>query len=499
MMRRTPALSLVCLIGFCDGGPRLGELAIACPAVPENATTRLDRWLAYRCGRTTSAVLITTLMYDLAVNGLVASLLAATIVLTQGCGGSGGTQKQDGAAGDSSIAGTGGAGGLGGSNSPGGAGGSGGVAVDAGGDRPSDADAHADSGAGGSDRCRKTTFLTGFVALPGALIDVNGDQVPDLVAPEAVFSAPEHLAIAAGDGLGSFRQPASLTVELVTAAFAGGDFDADGNSDLVGLSDTGKLQLFRGTGSGQLAAATQVTTLSGNYANSVVVGDFNGDGKPDIAAGASSPGRIEVFLGQGDRSFRSSVVTAIGQLQSPLTLLPGDFDEDGHKDLLVYAAAQAGGQALLLLGRGDGGFSMQQIFSLVSITGLASADLDRDGHADLVATYGNNYLTVQLGAGDGTFSGVTGLRPNTKAQSYYPTIADVSGDGIPDVIMGNKLPYSMGILVGHGDGSFDDGVSISLDANSDSIRAGDLNRDGVADLVTFNGTDGVDIYLGPCR
>ncbi len=408
------------------------------------------------------------------------SLLAAGILVASGCHGS--------PAGAGDAGGHGGADRSGGSGGASGAGGVGGIAFDGGGDSAPDA----------PHRCQRTTFAAGFAALPVSLVDVNGDQVPDLIAPEGVFAAPAHMAVAVADGAGSFHQPTSwLDVQVGTEFFAGGDFDGDGNVDVIGLSVYGAIQLFRGSGNGQLAPATLVTHLNGS-GDSVVAADFNEDSKVDIAAGASGPGRLEVLLGQGNGTFGTSIVLTIGQLQTPATLLTGDFDEDGHKDLLVYAAAQAGGQALILLGHGDGSFTKQQIFSLVNITGLATADLNRDGHTDLVATYGNNYLTVQLGAGDGTFSGVAGLRPNTKAQSDHVIADDVSGDGIVDVIVGNNLPDTMSILVGHGDGTFDDGVIIPLRANGYWIRAGDLNRDDVADLVTGNNTDVADIYLGPC-
>jgi hypothetical protein len=430
------------------------------------------------------------------VRAFAGPLFVAGVCLIQGCGGGSGGKNHVGAAGDSSIAGTGGARGPGGS---GGRGGTAGVGpVDGGGDGPGNTDARADSGGDASGRCQKTIFATGSAYLPVSLIDVSGDQVPDLIAPEGVFVAPAHITVAVADGAGSFNQPTPwVNAQVGTELFAGADFDADGKVDVVGLSDYGALQLFRGAGNGQLAPATAIATLSQN-GESLAVADFNGDGKPDIAAGILEPSRIEVLLGQGDGTFRPSVVTAIGQLQNPVTLLPEDFNEDGHQDLLVYAAAQAGGQALLFLGRGDGSFSTQQIFSLVNVKGLATGDLNKDGHVDLVATYGTNYLTVQLGAGNGTFSGVSGLRPNTKAQSDHVMIADVSGDGIADVIVGNNLPDTMSILVGHGDGTFADGVIIPLGVNADWLRAGDLNRDGVADLVTANNTDGVDIYLGPC-
>jgi hypothetical protein len=438
---------------------------------------------------------------------IAGSLVAASILLTQGCGGSHRGENQPRDAGDSSIVGSGGASGSGGSGGPsgaggrggaGGSGGSGGIAPDAGGDHPSDTDARTDSGTdGGSGRCRKTNFKTGFGLLPVSVLDFSGDGVLDLLAPEGVYFDPAHLVVAIGDGAGSFQQPQTLDVQVDTEFFAAGDFDADGNVDVVGLSLYGPLQLFRGTGNGQLAAANMIANL-GQSGESVAVADFNEDGKPDIVVGASEPGRLEVFLGQGNGSFRTSQVSAIGQLLAPVKLLLGDYNEDGHKDLLVFVGAQAGGQAIVFLGRGDGGFSMQRIFSLVNITGLATADFNNDGHVDLVAAYGDSHLTVQLGAGDGTFSGVTGLSPNTKANSDDVISADVSGDGIPDVIAGNPLPYTISILVGRGDGTFADGIVIPVDTDPYWMRAGDLNRDGVADLVTVNPTDGADIYLGPC-
>ena len=151
---------------------------------------------------------------------------------------------------------------------------------------------------------------------------------------------------------------------------------------------------------------------------------------------------------------------------------------------------------MLLLGQGNGSFSAQPSFSLVNPNGLATGDVNKDGHDDLVATFDNNLLTVQLGTGQGTFSGVTGLRPDTNARSGSPLIADVDGDTFPDVITGNTLPNSMSILRGHGDGTFDPGVVIPI-VDPNAIFAGDLNRDGIADIVTTD-VDGAAIFLGPC-
>ena len=367
--------------------------------------------------------------------------------------------------------------------------------VDAAGDVPATADAAVERAPDARSSCQKTIFPVGHSAQGVALVDFTGDGIPDLFVPEGVFFSPVRLSVAPGNGAGSFGDIAVFETSPSTVRFAAGDFDGDQRADVVAMTNGAVLQLLRGTASGKLAAPTSLGSLSGSFVD-VVAADFTGDGKMDIGVGAMGPGRIEIMPGVGNGTFLAPLGHPIGAQMSPYNIILGDFNEDNRPDLLVLAEALAGNRALVLLGQGNGSFTEQQNFSLVNPTGLATGDLDKDGHVDLVATFGNNLLTVQLGTGQGTFSGVTGLRPDTNARSGNPLIADVDGDTFPDVITGNTLPNSMSILRGHGDGTFDPGVVIPI-VDPNAIFAGDLNRDGIADIVTTD-VDGAAIFLGPC-
>lgn len=229
----------------------------------------------------------------------------------------------------------------------------------------------------------------------------------------------------------------------------------------------------------------------------MVTGDFNGDGKPDVAAGFQTPasgsggGGVSVLLGNGDGTLRPAVNYPVGNF-SVLGMAKGDFNGDGKLDI---AAAVGGasfnyftaGALQILLGNGDGTFKNAAPIQVGSPAGtpvsLAAADVNRDGKLDLVAVVESTNLTpsvvVFLGNGDGTFR----QSPAITTIQYQDTalaIADVNGDGIPDVI---AAAAESAYLLGNGDGTFQAPVYFSSSPDPTAFDVTDWNGNSVAGLA----------------
>jgi hypothetical protein len=220
----------------------------------------------------------------------------------------------------------------------------------------------------------------------------------------------------------------------------------------------------------------------------VVVGDFNGDGIPDLAAGGA------LYLGNGDGTFRFAA--AIGGR----SLVVGDFNGDGHLDLV--GADVNYGTVDLFLGNGDGSFQPAQTYAVLYGAGpLAAGDFNGDSRLDLV-TIGYGIVSVLLTRSGGTFPAPknypVGLSPVSAAAG------DFNGDGFPDLVVANHgtnyTDGSVSILLGNGVGSFKPAQNYNAGSNSVSVAVADFNNDGILDLVVANapaGKDGlVSLLLG---
>jgi hypothetical protein len=137
----------------------------------------------------------------------------------------------------------------------------------------------------------------------------------------------------------------------------------------------------------------------------VAVGDFNGDGRIDLAVTASAVGQIDILLGNGDGTFQPPVTYAAGG-KRPQSVAVGDFNGDGNLDLVV---ANTGSQSVgVLLGNGDGSFQKAASYGVESIpTSVAIGDLNNDGKPDLAVGLGcsscGGGFAIFLGNGDGAF------------------------------------------------------------------------------------------------
>ena len=226
-----------------------------------------------------------------------------------------------------------------------------------------------------------------------------------------------------GNGDGTFQDQAPFGVGAApssTVEFVGnlvvGDFNGDGQPDLAAtyfdsVAGSGDVSVLLGNGDGTFRA--QAPFVVGADPTSLVVGDFNGDGRPDLAVGdagdlyfggGTDPGSIFVFLGQGDGTFQLS--GRIGA-DSPTSLVTGDFNGDGRPDLA--AASIYSDDITVLLGNGDGTFRAQEPFGVGAVpTSLVTGDFDGDGWPDLAVAdvnedSGDGDLAVLLGNGNGTF------------------------------------------------------------------------------------------------
>ncbi len=278
-------------------------------------------------------------------------------------------------------------------------------------------------------------------------------------------------------------------------AVATGDFNGDGKPDLAVanfLDNT--ISILLGQGDGTFLAQTTYPTGSNPY--SIAIGDFNGDGKLDLAVANTNDNAVSILLGQGDGTFLAQATYPTGA--NPISIAIGDFNGDGKLDLAV---ANTNDNAVsILLGQGDGTFVTQASTNLTGTipVSIVTGDFNGDGKLDLVvANNGDNTLSILLGQGDGTFS----------AQTTYPTgagpqtiaVADFNGDGKLDLAItnNNNGDNTVSILLGLGDGTFLAQTTYPTGSGPFSLSIGDLNGDGKLDLAVGNNYDQtVSILLG---
>jgi hypothetical protein len=306
--------------------------------------------------------------------------------------------------------------------------------------------------------------------------DVNGDGKLDVVI--GIGSTTNAVLIQLGDGDGTF-QPLTRILGFDYGALALADVNGDGKLDLLSWGDHG-LEVGLGNGDGTF---TKLPTQLSPIANldSIVVADVNGDGKLDII-----PQVGQVDLGNGDGTFQAPRNSLIpGTFNA---FLGGDFNNDGKLDLAGLNSVD--GNVYLFPGNGDGTFKPGMRATVTGTSGpsswgsLTAADFNRDGHLDLAVGEDKiQGVQILLGNGDGTFRSQTALAINSNGARNLAA-ADFNHDGIPDLAISPTGPNPL-IAFGQGDGRFTvptSYMSTPAGANAKQV-AGNLNPDGRADIV----------------
>jgi hypothetical protein len=334
------------------------------------------------------------------------------------------------------------------------------------------------------------------------LRDLDGDGFPEILTSGNQVVQSSAFSLFANRRDGTFAPERLITTGFGERMEDVGDLDGDGRPDLL-ASDywANGIVVHRSTGALQFDAGTPYGTAT--HGGPSLIADSDGDGLPDVLTlsfGSGNPVRLHLFHGKGDGTLapKTTYDTHLAIGNAPTTRTMGGAleilvgERSGHLAILRY---KGGTLTVSVLPAGPG-FDTSNRF----------ADLDGDGVADIVDTDDSESGTeepifVTMGNADGTFR--ERKRPAHPRKVSLPSavrVADLDGDGRPDLVVSDFQTTSLYAYRGDGTGGFAEGVAIDAGGPVNAFEVADVNADGRPDLVTVNSDHTISVILNraPC-
>ena len=300
------------------------------------------------------------------------------------------------------------------------------------------------------------------------------------------------------------QAPEELDAGIDPCSLSVADFDGDGRPDLaVPNSDpwitpggTHVANVLRGYGNGDFAP-TQPHAAGEELPVGLAVGDFDGDGKTDIATANNASLKAFLLRNSGGvgpgMGFAAPQGVSVAATASSVTA--GDFDHDGVDDIVVNTPSGVA----LVRGTASGFQALETLDVGGAAMHSALADLDEDGWLDLVVAVSSSFgspgrLVILHGAGDGSFP--ERVEHDLAGDPWWVTVGDLNMDGDLDLVVADYSVASVSILLGNALGGFSPRTQIPVCWGPQSVAIGDMNNDGANDLVVgCMDSDTVALYL----
>lgn len=357
---------------------------------------------------------------------------------------------------------------------------------------------HTDSLGSNASPFRAVHLVAGSHPVMVTVADINKDGNPDLLAAN---NDSANVSVFLGDGKGNFTQATGSPFAAGPEPndIANGDFNGDGNPD-VAIANHGvkSVTVLLGNGKGQFAFApgSPFAVESRPHPHGIAIADFNGDKKLDIAVDSWGENKVLVLFGNGDGTFQTpGTKFEVGHMPYQ-RLRAADLNGDGNADIVTSNFESS--SVSVLFGDGHGNFTRKDFPAPTDPFGLAIADVNADGHLDIaIAHYSGqgtdpskNALSVLLGDGKGNFSLAKGSPFRTG--NYPGTLAagDLNGDGIADIVLPNYEDGTLTIYLCARNGITAAGYSpLRVGRTPHGVAVADLNHDGKGDIVVAQEED----------
>jgi len=348
-----------------------------------------------------------------------------------------------------------------------------------------------------------TTYPTGNGSRTPVTGDFNGDGKPDFATPVA-NSGEVQIYLNSGSGAFAFKSRVSVGTALQVAT---ADINKDGKLDLVVATGDGgaTVQTFLGAGDGTFVPGESIVLSKGSTDLELL--DLNNDHVADFVihdcdfAQPTAICDLVPFMNDGAGHFTAKPALIANSTTTASfgfrTIAVGDFNADGKNDVafIRYGPSESGGRGFnVFFGHGDGTFGPPSFYATPLPVSIAAGSFSHDAYVDLdVATVApcfgppcQYYAAVYLNDHTGHF----GLRSRTLIYGTAHSVTDVNGDGIEDIMGTSEGQEGGQYILGHGDGTFGGGQNVGCCETSLAVPR-DVNLDGRHDLLQGKGSDGV--------